>query len=193
MRHTFTLDTNCLLAVSEQRDDAPHIRALVQAHRSGHVSVAIAAISASERQRNGKMLDNFSEFTDRLASLDLADLPLVLPMCYWDVMYWDACVEATPEQAELEVRIQSILFPTVPCAWPEYCKRYKLNPENSPLDKKWKNAKCDVQAFWCHAVNRHKVFVTTDKNFHRATKKPKLLALAPGSIVFPHEAARLVT
>lgn len=192
MNQTFTLDTNCLLAISEQRDEAAHIRALVQAHRDGHASVAIDAISASERQQNGKMLDNFSEFTERLGLLDLADLPLLLPMCYWDVMYWDACVEPTLEQAELEVRIQSILFPTIPCAWSEYCQRYRQDPENSLLDKKWKNAKCDVQAFWCHAVNGQSVFVTADKNFHRATKKSKLLALAPGSIVFPHEAVRLV-
>ena len=189
---TLTLDTNCLLAVAEDRPEALAIRTLIAAHRSRRANVAVAAISASERQRGGTMLDNFSKFTDRLHILGLEGLPLLLPMCYWDVMYWDACVEATPPQMELEVRIQSILFPTVPCAWPDYCDRYNLDPENSPFDKKWKNAKCDVQAFWCHAVNRRDIFVTNDGNFHRSTKKPSLLALAGGRILHPHEAAALV-
>jgi hypothetical protein len=189
---TFTLDTNCLVAVDEGRAEAAAVRSLAEAHRHGRANVALVAISASERQRDGNMLDNYSQFTERVALLDMSHLPVILPMCYWDVMYWDACVEPEPELAELESRIQQVLFSTVPCSWADYCQQCGLDPGNSPQDKKWKNAKCDVQAFWCHASESRSVFVTTDKNFHRATKKPKLLALAPGRIEFPEAAAWLV-
>ena len=189
---SFTLDTNCLVAVDEGRPEAAAIRILSEAHVRGHAKVAIAAISASERQRDGQMLENFFQFTERVASLNLSHLPLIFPMCYWDVMFWDACVEPELGLAELEPKIQGILFPRVPTAWADYCQKYGLDPEAAPLDKKWKNAKCDVQAFWCHASQKRSVFVTTDKNFHRTTKKPKLLAIAPGRIEYPDEAALLV-
>lgn len=190
---TFTLDTNCLVAVDEGRPEAAAVRILAEAHVRGCADVAIVAISASERQRDGKMLDNFSQFRERVASLNLSHLPLILPICYWDVMFWDACVEPEPRMAELEPQIQRILFPTIPTAWSDYCQMYGLDSEATPLDKKWKNAKCDVQAFWCHASQRRNIFVTTDKNFHRATKKPKLLAIAAGCIEYPDAAALLVS
>jgi hypothetical protein len=189
---TFTLDTNCLIAVDENRAEASAIRSLSDAHRQGRANVAIVGISASERQTDGNMLDDYSKFTDRVASLNMSHLPVILPMCYWDVMFWDACIEPDAELVLLEARIQQILFPTVPCSWADYCQLYDLDPEGSPQDKKWKNAKCDVQAFWCHASQRRSIFVTTDKNFHTAKKKPKLLAVAPGRIEFPDTAALLV-
>ena len=190
--NSFTLDTNCLIAIDESRPEAQAIRALANAHRDGRAKVALVAISASERQRDGKMLDNFDLFKERVSALDLSHLELLLPMCYWDVMFWDACLMVEPGMVELESKIQSILFPTVPSSWADYCKTYALDPNDNLIGRKWKNAKCDVQAFWCHAFHKRSIFVTTDGNFHAATKKPKLIALAPGRVDYPNTAAALL-
>lgn len=190
--HTFTLDTNCIIALDEDRPAAPSVLALAAAHRAGRAKVALVAISASERQRDGKMLDNFAKFQERIASLGLSHLELLLPMCYWDVMFWDACLMVEPDMAELESKIQGVLFPAVPASWADYCQANGLEPQETEIDRKWKNAKCDVQAFWCHAYNERSVFVTSDTNFHAATKKPALLRLAPGQILGPEEAAALL-
>src|SRR5262249_2848608 len=67
----FTLDTNCWIAVEENRPEAADIRALANAHAAGVADVAIVAISASEKQKGGRYLRNFEEFQSRLNSLQL--------------------------------------------------------------------------------------------------------------------------
>ena len=42
---------------------------------------------------------------------------------------------------------------------------------------KWRNAICDVQALWSHIHAGNDVFVSRDRNFHKASKLPKLLSL----------------
>jgi hypothetical protein len=189
---TFTLDTNCLLAVDEGRPEASAVQALVDAHRDGRASVALSAITASERQRDGAMLDNFALFQERVKKLGFDHLELLLPMGYWNVMFWDACVEGDAAMADLERKIQAILFPSVPVDWAGYCVVHGFDPSTTKLDRRWKNVKCDVQAFWCHTWNKRSVFVTTDGKFHAATKKPRLLALAPGAIERPDAAVMLI-
>ena len=188
---SFTLDTNCALAIDEGRAETVFVRALAEAHSSGRASVAIVAISASERQRGGKMLDNYSLFEERMWSLGLGHLEVLLPMCYFDVMFWDSCLWVEPDMAELEGRIQSILFPNIPQDWPAYCQAYGIDPESN-LDRRWKNAKCDVQAFWCHAYNKREVFVTSDLNFHAVNKSRLLLEIAGGRIESPSNACSLL-
>jgi hypothetical protein len=93
---------------------------------------------------------------------------------------------------ELETAIQAILFPNIPVSWPEYCLSLGVDPETNTNDRKWKNAKCDVQAYWCHAFRRRDVFVTTDGNFHAASRKASLIALRGGRIELPEAAAALL-
>ena len=38
---------------------------------------------------------------------------------------------------------------------------------------------------WCHLHYKNDIFVTSDGNFHKATKLPRLLALGAGQIVRP--------
>jgi hypothetical protein len=68
-KHSFTLDTNCLIAIDEGRPEAGAIRTLAHAHSLGKADVAVVAISASEKQKSGHYIQNFTEFRDRLASL----------------------------------------------------------------------------------------------------------------------------
>ena len=105
---TFSLDTNCIAAVDEARAEAISVRALADAHSSLAADVRLVAISASERQKSGGHLETFSEFQVRMASLNLGHLPLLLPMMYWDVTYWDECLWADEQMAKLEQQIHEV-------------------------------------------------------------------------------------
>lgn len=60
------------------------------------------------------------------------------------------------------------------------------------IDRKWKNAKCDVLAIWSHAFRKRQVFVTTDRNFHKTSKKSRLIGLGAGRIETPASAVSLL-
>ncbi len=47
---TFTLDTNCIIAVEDERPEAEHIRKLAEAHSQGVADVSLVAMSASENE-----------------------------------------------------------------------------------------------------------------------------------------------
>lgn len=198
---SLSLDTNCVIALDEVRHDptshrtaeARAIRALVNAHADRKADVALVAISASERQKDNGHLENFSTFQERLASLGLGHLELLHPMLYFDVTFWDASLWSDEKMQALERSIHEILFPNIPFLWPDYCAANGLDPTAETPDRKWKNAKCDVQAFWSHAWRRRDVFVTSDDNFHKDLKKPQLIALAGGHIETPASAAALVS
>lgn len=197
---SFTLDTNCVLALDEARTDAAShrvaearaVEALVNAHGAGTASVGVVAISASERQRDNGRLENFSVFQQRLASLGLAHLDLLHLMLYFDVTFWDASLWSDDEMQTLECAIHEILFPNIPFLWSDYCAVNGLDPVPETPDRKWRNAKCDVQAFWSHAWRKRDVFVTSDGNFHAESKKQRLLVLAGGHIETPASAASLL-
>ncbi len=189
---TFTLDTNCIIAVDESRPEAGSIRKLVQAHKAGLASVGLVAISASERQQEGGHLGNFNEFKERIAGLGLGDLELLEPMSYWDITFWDFSLWCDESMETLERGIHEVLFPGVPFLWADHCTDAGLDPKTTHPNKKWCNAKCDVQAFWSHASRKRDVFVTSDRNFHADSKKATLVAHAGGRIETPDSAAALL-
>jgi hypothetical protein len=51
---TFSLDTNCIIDIEEERPDSVFVRALAGAHACGEANAAVVAISASEKQKKGK-------------------------------------------------------------------------------------------------------------------------------------------
>lgn len=197
---SLSLDTNCVIALDEVRIDptshraaeARAVRSLICANTERKADVALVAISASERQRDNGHLENFSTFQERMASLGLAHLELLHPMLYFGVTFWDASLWSGEEMQTLERSIHEILFPNIPFQWSDYCTANGLDPTVNTPDRKWKNAKCDVQAFWSHAWRKRDVFVTSDDNFHKELKRSKLVALAGGRIETPASAAALV-
>jgi hypothetical protein len=189
---TFTLDTNCIIAVDEKRSEANAILELVSAHRKGLASVGLVAISASEQQRSSGRLENFEQFQERISKLGLGELDILLPMAYCDVSFYDHGLFSDDTMVQGELKIHEILFPNVPFLWSEHCAKVGLDPETNRLDKKWRNAKCDVQAFWSHVYGKRNVFVTSDENFHAETKKPHLILLAGGYIETPESAVNLI-
>ena len=48
-----TLDTNCIIALEENRPTAPFLRHLISLHDAKTISLRVVAISASERKPDG--------------------------------------------------------------------------------------------------------------------------------------------
>jgi hypothetical protein len=194
MLQTFTLDTNCIIDVAKKRPAAPAVQALADAHTAGRADVAVVAIAASEKQPDGHYSKDFTEFHNRLVSLGLGHLKVILPMGYWDICFWHQCLWVG--ESKLEQEIHSILFPTVPFLWEDYCRANNLDPLDRPPNpstgkwRKWRNCKCDVQAIWSHVHHKRDVFVTSDTDFH--DKKAALIALGAGRIERPDDALSLL-
>lgn len=187
-RVRFTLDTNCLIDVEEGRPSAPFVRDLVSLHGQNGINVAISAIGASERQRAGGYAQNFSEFQEKLKANGFDNLELLPPLAYLEVCFLDHCLMAD-ENDTLEQEIHNVLFPNIEFMWVDYAKARGLAVDS--LDKSWRNVKCDVLAIWCHIKHGGGVFVTSDGNFHAATKREKLRALGVGTIAYPIDALAL--
>lgn len=107
------LDTNCLIDLEEGRPDAIHVRALVDASRRKLVHLAVAAISASENQRNGRPVQNHADFEAKLARLDLGDVQQLLPLATWDVGFWDHMLWSSEELDAQAGRSGRLCFPTI--------------------------------------------------------------------------------
>ena len=189
---TFTLDTNCIIALDDGRPEAAAVRRLVDAHAAGTAHVAVVAISASERQRDGSRLHSYTTFELRLAQLRLTQLEVLHPMAYLDVAYLDHCILSDEMMVDLERQLHAVLFPSLKFDWSDYAREHGLNPDDPSTDRKWLNAKCDVQALWSHIYHQRQVFVTNDGNFHLPAKKPKLIALGANRIERPDDASALV-
>jgi len=183
-----SLDTNCLIDIAEGRPDSVAIRALADAHARGEASVAVVAISASEKQKNGKRLTNFDQFRARLDALALGHLEILRPMLYFDVGFWDWAYMIEAEAEILERKIHAVLFPNVEFQWTDFCSARGWNPDAQLVDDKWRNPKCDVQALWSHIHHGRNVFVTSDAKFHAVTKLPTLISLGAGQILSPQDA-----
>lgn len=194
---TFTLDTNCIIALDLGRPEATFIHELVRAHGNGKASVAVVKITASERQKSDDCqdayLENFAEFETRLKKLGLDGLELLEPMGYWNVGFWDHMLWSDEKMEALERCIHQILFPNKPFLWTDFCAANGIDHRSAaPLHRKWLNAKCDVQAFWSHAYRSRDVYVTSDANFHKQSKLPRLAALSGGRIETPETAVALL-
>jgi hypothetical protein len=187
---SFTLDTNCIIDIDENRPAARHVRALADAHAAGRASVAVGAIAASERQRGGRLITNFQEFQQRLAGLQLGHLEILAPMLYFDVSFWDRALWATTEMEAFERRIHDTLFPNVEFLWRDYALAHGLDVNATPAAWRWRNVKCDVQAIWTHVYYHRDVFVTSDDNYHNHSAE--LIALGVGLVVAPENAVALL-
>jgi hypothetical protein len=108
-------------------------------------------------------------------------------MMYWDVSFWGWCVFPTAAMRQLEADIHAILFPNIELHYSDFVHRRGLAPHD-PVDWKWRNAKCDVQGMWCHIRYGGNVFVTSDRNFHKLSKKSHLIQLGAGTILAPADA-----
>ena len=179
----FTLDTNCIIDVEDNRACAPYVRTLVDLHRAGQIIVAVSAIGASESLRSGGYAATFSEFQSKLSGINFDSLELLPPRACLGLAYFDYYVLADDSDT-LEQDIHTVLFPTIEFLWEDFASARGLPIDGS--DKQWRNAKCDVLTLCCYIQHDGDVFVTSDSNFHK--KSSVLSALGAKVIASPQEA-----
>lgn len=170
-----TLDTNCIIDLEENRANAIYIEKLIRLNEERKINLSVPGISASERKSNNEYASNFTEFQQKIALIGLGNINILKPMGRWGMAFWDWCIYADKQMIDLERKIHQILFPTI---------EFTLS---GALNKQWRNAKCDVLAMWCHIYYKGDLFVTADGNFHKETKKPKLITLGAGDILKPED------
>jgi len=177
----FTLDTNGVIDLEENRPNATFIRLLISAWQSKIIQLAVVAISASEKQPSGGYNSKFCEFEKKLAEVGLAGVECLLPMAYWDVAFWGHALWSAESMVALERKIHDVLFPNMD---------FDAPTEHDSTMQAWRNRKCDVQIAWAHIYHGYDVLVTSDQNFHR--NADKLEALGLKKIASPEEAAHMI-
>ena len=188
---TFTLHTDCIVAVDESSSDAAFVRTLADAHKAGKAHVAVVPLSPAERQKSGSYLDDFDAFRDRLAVLDLAHLEILKPLAYFDISFPDRSIAADDAMEAFEKQIHDILFPECEFTWEDYCDENGIDPSLTPHGR-WRECKCGVLLMWAHIHDKRDVFVTADDNFHNPAKREALVALGAGQIERPEQAVALI-
>ena len=183
-----TFDTNCVIDIEESHSTAETLRRLIELATTNSITLCVPAIMASERAKNGVLAPSFAAFKIRLEAVGLEAAEILLPLGYWDITFFDYCLWPESDNKSLEPRIHDVLFPDIPFSWPDYCTKYQLAADASFMRTGWLNAKCDVLALWSHIYHDGDVFVTSDRNFHKMSKRPRLKALGANSILYPSDA-----
>ena len=171
---SFTLDTNCIIDIEENRPSAPSVTALVDAHSRMAANVALVMVSASERQRGDTYLNTYAAFHERVTRLGLGELQQIQGLAYYGLCYWDHALWASEDCVVREKAIHATLFPDIAFNWPDFALSHGQSPEDTTnrLYKKWRNAWCDRQMAWSHDHHSRDVFVSSDRNFERLDKSP---------------------
>lgn len=189
----FTLDTNCIIDLAEDRAAAEAVRSLCDAAAEGRAQVAVVSVSASERQPGDAYLESYEDFKARLAALQLEHLEILPTITYWGIGFWGVGLfGGTDDMVARERLIHETLFPQVPFSWPDFAASKGISSETVrvPEAKRWRNAFCDRQMFWAHDHNRRDVFVTSDSNFRRRLSQSQDFRSA--RIATPDKAAMLL-
>jgi hypothetical protein len=182
-----TLDTNCIIDLEENTPTAPFLRQLISLYDAHVISLRVVAISASERKPDGTYAIGFNEFKQKIAAVGLGHVEILPTLAYPGMAFPDWCYPTGGETTAFERKIQEVLFPTIEFDYREYRTRLGIDPTSDIIDAKWRNAKCDVLALWCHIRFHGDIFVTSDKNFHKVGKKGQLLAFGVGDILIPKD------
>lgn len=171
-----TLDHNCIIHMVNRTDLGCKVKTIVRDERN---QCFVVNIGASEMREQGVRPDQYEKFEELLEKAGIAHLPRLHPLMISDVTFWDRCLWASDEMVRLSDAIRDALFGNSPSV------DIATVGLDSPAGKKWLNQVCDVQGMWCHIQNGNEVFLTTDSNFTKETKLPKLIALGAGRICHP--------
>ena len=173
-----TLDHNVIIDLANGSANAARLREILddQQHET-----YVVEIGASEMRQRGIRPDRFDLFDELLDEAGIRALPRLMPMMIWDVTFWDHGLWSDDAMSNRANEIEVVLFGESP--------RIEIagEPEDSSKFATWLNRICDVQTMWCHLHYGNDVFVTSDRNFHKATKLPRLLAMGAGRISKPEE------
>lgn len=157
-----TLDLNCLIDIEENRQ--PHVEPVLELRRLadvGTVELSIPASAASERRGPDKpQITNFGQFQRWVADLGFGQVHFLAPILYLDFSFLDYAVLAGGSGSVLEQRIHEVVAPNLPYQRPA--------PHQAG---RWRNAKCDVQAVWCHVHNGTDALCTRDEKLISRSKR----------------------
>ena len=186
-----TFDTNCLIDLEEDGTNASHLHRIVEEAIAGRVNLRTVAVSASERKPDGTYAGNFSEFQAKLAGVGLEGFEILPPLSYWGVTFWGRSLWGGDQSVNRARSIHEVLFPESPFEYREYCEKLGVDLEAPGPDRKWRNRLCDTLALWTHLHFGGGVFVTSDGNFHKPSKRAALVNLGAKLIQRPADAADL--
>jgi hypothetical protein len=173
-----TLDHNCIIGVENATAVGEQVRRIAA---NPTYECFVVNIGASEMRQHGVRPDNYAAFEALLQKTGLAHLPRMHPLAILDVTFFDKCVLAGGEDVRGVGQIQDALFGDAEPV------NIGATGMNSAEGAKLLNRLCDVHGMYCHIRNGNDVFLTTDGNFMKQTKLPKLLALGAGRICKPEE------
>ncbi|MFD9692317.1 hypothetical protein ACFWXO_41890 [Kitasatospora sp. NPDC059088] len=185
---SFTLDTNCLIALEEDRPEASGVRALLHRHDRGSATVRLAATTAAESLRDGTAPPNFEIFQARLRAVGLDHLGILKPIAIFDLAYFDWAVSAQDsDDAELR-RIHQVLFPSFAFEYDRAVPESLTGDQRAKAERKWRNYRLDGLGLHTHVRAGADVYVTSDRNFFKQAKKSQLAQLGAPVILPPGEA-----
>jgi len=179
-----TFDNTALVNLENGTGQIDALRELRALHKAGKIRICVPAMAASENQRGNVTFSNYNQFIEFLKKVALDDAEELAPVGFYGVTFYGHCVFG--DDMQLDRSIHDILFPGV-----EYRHDNHNDDKATSIDgvsKTWRNVKCDVQALWCHIHYSADIFVTEDRNYHKATKKPELLKLGAKRVDCPAEA-----
>ena len=176
---SFTLDTNCIIDLEEDRSAGIYTEELKRRFYNGEIEIAVVSVTASENQRSGNALSNYSEFEAKLERVGLARARALAPVNIWELGYYGHTIWAEDELERQVLEIKNILFP----------QSQHSPPTDSTANSKWRNQMCDVLTAWSHGYYKIDFLVTSDMNFHK--KATDLVQFGIRSVVTPDEAREL--
>lgn len=172
-----TLDHNCVIDLVKQTATGAFVRNA--AENPAHQCLVVN-IGASEMRARGVEAGRYDKFEELLTEAGIPHLSRLDPMGMWDITFWDRCVWADDNTVKLSDEIETILFGAKLTGMPP-------GGIDSPEGKKWLNRLCDAHSLWCHIHYKNDVFLTSDANFTKETKLPRLLAIGTGRICSPQD------
>lgn len=163
-----TLDHNVLL---DFVNGSPRVARLREQITNGVYTPNVVEVGASELQQRGIQPDHYDLFEALLREAGLESAERLAPIAIWDVFFWDHALWSSREFEAQADRIEIVLFGD--------------SQQVVPGGRAWLNRKCDVLSMWCHIHYGNDIFVTSDGNFHKTTKLPRLIELGAKRIARP--------
>ena len=163
-----TLDHNVVIDFA---NGSPRVGQFRRSISSGLYEPYVVEVGASEYRERGIQPDRYDLFEGLLLEAGLDAAPRLAPIAIWDIFFWEHALWSGEEDEQQLDRIEDVLFGD--------------SQSVDPGSRAWLNRKCDVLSMWCHIHYANDVFVTSDGNFHKATKLPRLIALGARQIARP--------
>lgn len=188
-----TLDNNCLIALEKgEVPTATALRVLIAAHDARQVTVRVVCVSGFERPQGEARIPFIEEFYARLRRIGLNGAEVLSSIVYLDMdtRLDSGFIVGSDADFAFEQWLHRVLFPDDgDGTWEGHCAARRDWGE-ARRERIWKNHKRDVLTLWGHIYHAGDIFLTTDGNFFKATKKQALLDRDAAAIMRPDEAVQ---